>query len=98
MSKHENRQLWFKRKRYGYGWVPASWRGWLAIIVYILIVLGGAITLKDVPDNTFTKEVGFYLTFVAIATAALVRLSYKYGPKPKWRWGKKADDDPRQDW
>jgi hypothetical protein len=26
-------QYWFKRKAYGWGWVPATWQGWLTILV-----------------------------------------------------------------
>ncbi|MCX6717702.1 MAG: hypothetical protein NTU76_03445 [Candidatus Taylorbacteria bacterium] len=25
-------KLWFKRKTYGWGWVPSSWEGWFVVI------------------------------------------------------------------
>ena len=31
-------QLWFKAKKYGYGWYPATWQGWLVILVYLTIL------------------------------------------------------------
>ena len=31
---------WFKRKLYGWGWTPATWQGWFAIGVYVLLILG----------------------------------------------------------
>jgi len=33
--------LWFKRKLYGWGWVPVRWQGWLVIIVGIAILIAG---------------------------------------------------------
>lgn len=27
---------WFRRKRFGYGWTPSSWEGWLATLLFVL--------------------------------------------------------------
>lgn len=93
----QKKNYWFKRRRYGYGWIPTSWQGWLIVVIYVALVLAGALTLKNVPDNTFTREVGFYLGFVFIISVSLIRIGYAKGPKPKWRWGKKSTDDPKED-
>ena len=90
-------KYWFKRRRYGYGWIPATKEGWTVVVIYLVVVAAGALVIKDTPDGEFTKEVGFYLLTVAIATSALVRISISKGPKPKWRWGKKPDDNPEED-
>ncbi len=89
---------WFKRKRYGWGWTPVTLEGWLMVLVFLGVLIGGALTIKDVPEGEFTTEVGFYLLFVVIATVALIRLSAAHGPKPKWRWGTKPNDNPEEDW
>ncbi len=97
MKNSKRTDYWFKRRRYGYGWIPVSWQGWLVVLAFVVFVLLGALSIKDVPENTFTKEVAFYLLFVFIATTALVKISYLKGPKPKWRWGKKSGDNPEED-
>lgn len=89
---------WFKRKRYGYGWVPATKKGWAVVVTHLALVGGGALTLGRTRSNEYTAEVGFFFLFVAIATAALIRISAVKGPKPKWRWGKKKGDNLNEDW
>jgi hypothetical protein len=42
-------------------------------------------------------ETGFYLLFVAIATIGLIQIALRKGPPPRWRWGKKPDDNPNED-
>jgi len=85
-----DKKYWFSRKRYGYGWTPSTTRGWLAILLYVIVVILGAnVLLKDVPDNTYTKEVGYFLGFTALATAILYISVRKRSPKAKWQWGKK---------
>ena len=29
------RRPWFKAKRYGWGWAPATWQGWLVLLLFI---------------------------------------------------------------
>ncbi len=94
MSKNN---YWFKRRRYGYGWIPTTWQGITTVVVFILVLLFGLVLLKDVPENTYTKEVGYYLVLVFGAAITLVLLSYLKGPTPKWRWGKKPDDNKEED-
>jgi hypothetical protein len=31
---------WFRRRRIGVGWQPASWQGWLITLVMLVAVLG----------------------------------------------------------
>jgi hypothetical protein len=95
----KNNNLWFKRKRYGLGWVPVTWQGWMVIIVEVLfLLLLSEVLLKDVPKNTYQSEVGMFLAAVFLSVVAFIYISYKKGPKPKWRWGKKKSDDPKLDY
>lgn len=95
--KKDRKQL-FKRRRYGYGWIPVSLAGWLIVGIYLFLVIFGAFWfLNDVPDNTLTSEVLWYLGLVFIGAGILIYLSAYFGPKPRWRWGKKPDDDPEDD-
>lgn len=81
---------WFKRKLYGWGWTPVKWQGWAVIGVYVLALLLLALTIDD---NSPTREVVFtFLLPLAILTAALLRICYKKGEKPRWSWGPSKKD------
>jgi hypothetical protein len=30
------RNIWFKAKRYGYGWTPYTWEGWLVFFIFLI--------------------------------------------------------------
>ncbi len=84
--KDNPRGYWFKRKLYGWGWTPVKWQGWAVIFVYLILVLGFTLTLNN---NSPTREVFFTFIFpIVLLTAALIKICYKTGEKPKWQWGK----------
>lgn len=83
--QHNPEGYWFKAKLYGWGWTPVKWQGWTAILVYVLAIVAFALTLNN--DST-PREIAFtFVLPVAILTAALIRLCYKTGEKPRWQWG-----------
>lgn len=81
-------RLWFKAKRYGYGWYPATWEGVVVILVFIILhtsaVLAMLALLARWPSGPVT--IGFGLFFV-LNTAALIAICYKKGERARWRWG-----------
>ncbi|MFA5273116.1 MAG: hypothetical protein WC353_03055 [Candidatus Peribacter sp.] len=84
-AKDNPQKLWFKRKLYGWGWVPVSWQGWLVTFGYVGIAMALALTIDD---NSPTREVAFMFVLpFAILTAMFIRLAYKKGEKPRWQWG-----------
>lgn len=87
-------KYWFKRRRYGYGWYPATWHGWLTVAVYIVFLTISAFLLPVHPDNLLML---YYMLFVFSSTILLIVISYVKGPKPKWRWGKSPSDNPEED-
>ena len=79
--------LWFRTKTYGWGWTPATWQGWLCIVVYVLLmcltpVILGKASYSDGDVLILT------LPYWLIYTAVLVIISALTGEKPRWRWGK----------
>lgn len=85
---------WFRAKWYGWGWTPATWQGWLIIVVYILAILLFAATLDDTSP---LREVVFtFILPVAFLTALLIRICYKTGEKPRWQWGPPEKDKDDQ--
>lgn len=94
----KNKTYWFKRKRYGYGWVPTTWKGWSAIILYLVAVLLPLIIFKDLFIKEEASDIYKYVFYVLTLTVILVAISYLKGPKAKWRWGVKEDDNPEEDY
>lgn len=90
------KRYWFKRKRYGWGWVPVTWQGWATVGGYIFILLFATLTLEHEGVNFPITAPVLAVVFVT-ATAGLIILSFRKGPWPRWRWGAKPDDDPMAD-
>ncbi len=84
-DENAGKEIWFKRRRFGWGCVPCTWQGWLILVAYLAIVLGLG---SAVSSNPTGKELslGFILP-VSLATAGLIRISYAYGESPRWEWG-----------
>lgn len=87
--KENNKQIWFKQRRYGYGWTPNTWQGWLVVAAYIVLVVAGVD--KFLPEES-TKVTTWSLVrlvgWLILWTALLFRICLATGGKPKWRWGK----------
>lgn len=79
---------WFKRKRYGWGWVPATREGWAVMFLYIAVnlLLFRAIDLgsHSGSDTLINFAPRFLLT-----TLGLYLICSFAGEKPKWQWGNK---------
>lgn len=93
-----SKSYWFKRRRFGWGWVPVTWQGWVVVLGWMALMIGAALVLADPSgDRRFSAEAAVFSMFAVVVTAALIRVCYRKGPKPKWRWGKRPDDDPDED-
>jgi hypothetical protein len=90
-------KLWFKRRRYGWGWTPVTWQGWLCIVVFLAIVISSSFTLPMKPNEPTSGQILVFLMYVAGAVLALIGVSFMKGPLPKFRWGKKSTDNPDED-
>jgi hypothetical protein len=78
---------WFKRKLYGFGWMPATKRGWTVLGVYLLFVISLSVAAAEkISDSEAVIQV---LLPVALATSMLIAIAYKTGEPLKWQWGKK---------
>lgn len=83
----ENKKLWFKAKRYGYGWYPSSWQGWGVLFMYLFSVLADVFFY----NNNFHFGLVFTVSFLLrlfILTAFLIIICEAKGEEPRWRWGK----------
>lgn len=82
------KQQWFKAKRYGWGWTPSAWQGWLAIGVFVSLMVGGSLFLFGGEPAT-PGQVVLFGAWIASCILCLVVISYRHGEKPGWRWGGK---------
>lgn len=77
---------WFKRKVYGWGWVPVRWQGWL-VVAGGLALLALGIYIGDTDDAPGAALLGFLLM-----AALILGFGYWKGEKPRWQWGLPEED------
>lgn len=81
-------KVWFKRKKYGYGWYPATWQGWFVIFEYVIFVILNFRRI-DMYSPSATQTLLEFLPSTALATLALLLVTYLRGESPRWQWGEK---------
>lgn len=87
-------KYWFKPKRYGYGFVPTSWEGWLMTLVLVGLIFASAYTnnffeLEASEEYLSTKDGLRFLLDVLLLSGMFTYLSEKKTKgELKWRWGK----------
>jgi len=82
-------RMWFKAKRYGYGWYPATWEGWVVTLGYCALVLLPSAALSFVgPDHLAgTRFLVAFILYIVLLTAALLWVCVQHGEPARWRWG-----------
>ena len=83
-----NPKLWFKAKRYGFGWTPSSWQGWGILVMYIFADISNVIFANNHSDSISDFLIQFFPQLF-ILTVFLIIICYTTGEKPRWRWGRK---------
>ncbi|MDO8495728.1 MAG: hypothetical protein Q7S32_04450 [bacterium] len=81
------RKVWFKAKRYGWGWYPVTWQGWLILVVYVFILINIFREIDSASHSVSDTLINF-LPQTVIVTAILILICYMTGEKLRWRWGK----------
>lgn len=87
-------KLWFKRKTYGWGWVPVSIEGWLVVFVYTIFIWWLFKDADTYLDFSIDTLIWFALPLV-FSTAVLIGVCYWKGEKPRWSWGEKKDEESK---
>lgn len=88
--KDNPKDYWFKRKLYGWGWVPAKPQGWLVVLLYVFLVVILAMRLENVVGRADALR-SFFVPLI-ITTAIFLWVTYMKGESPKWQWGKRVED------
>lgn len=86
----KNNKFWFKPKKYGYGFTPISWEGWLATLIFILVLLISAyINNFDSPTLSSKEGLRFLLDVLILTTLFSILSKNKLDGELGWRWGNK---------
>jgi len=81
------KNIWFKRKQYGWGWFPVTWQGWIITLLFIGITTAPTfIYPKEVHDH-----IVIFLIYVSVLSCGLIYICMKTGESPKWQWKDKND-------
>lgn len=96
-QREAGQKYWFKRRRYGWGWIPVSWQGWLTLVAFVGVVLWDALQLPSKPAQPSGGRIARFFIIFGLALAAFFLITVAKGPAPHWRWGKKPGDDPHED-
>ena len=79
-------KLWFKAKKYGWGWTPITWEGWVTILIFVGAIIWNALRLEKFSATQYD----YLITFIP-ETLFLLALLYiicsKKGERPHWSWG-----------
>jgi len=93
----DNKKYWMKRRRYGWGWTPTTWQGWLIIILQLGVIFVAALQLPAKPVQPSVGQLLPFFVITILVVVSLVLIGLQTAPKPHWRWGKKDDDNPDED-
>ena len=88
--KDNPKEYWFKRRLYGWGWVPVKLQGWIVILTFIVFVLLNGIYFgyNTSPNAPLTLDWIWFFGNLIAALIILMFICYKTGEKPKWSWGR----------
>ena len=79
------RKIWFKAKRFGWGWYPCSWQGWAVLALYFYAVISNILFINHHLDLVIdsTKQ---FVPQIYVLTIFLIIICYITGEKPTWNW------------
>jgi uncharacterized membrane protein YhaH (DUF805 family) len=80
------RPIWFKAKRYGYGWYPATWQGWLIMLVWVVLITITAFQIDANSHSVSDTLIGIVPLWL-FYTVILIVICVLTGEKARWRWG-----------
>jgi hypothetical protein len=85
-----DQKLWFRRKRYGWGWEPCSKEGWFVTLLFIASLIFWGFHIENATDEGRLLEDYFFP--LASTFILFIIIAYKKGEKPKWQWGRPKED------
>jgi hypothetical protein len=82
----QKQKLWFRAKRYGWGWYPSSWQGWVFLLAWVINFI---FIISNIDKSSENASKSFIQVFVSVLILVIILLfvCYAHGEKPRWRWG-----------
>lgn len=92
------KRLWFRAKRYGWGWYPVSLEGWFITLLFMAAIAASAaafnVYIRSIADNPhwlgFVAILGFMLWFVLLVKGMLI-ICAKTGERQPSAWARKKE-------
>lgn len=76
---------WFRAKRFGWGWTPVSWQGWVTTVVYIGLLVHEVLRASEGAQSEGGMVSTLALPFIGISIL-FFSLCWITGERPRWRW------------
>ena len=76
---------WFKQRQFGYGATPATWQGWLLMLVFLAILAGCVWLIMFAGRHGSPAGALGAIVLLFVAVAALVYVSWRK-TEGGWRW------------
>lgn len=86
-----------KRRRYGWGWTPVTWRAAFIIAMQLAIIFAAVTFLPSKPAVPTANELIAFFAITVLAVGNIFLFGIASSPAPAWRWGKKPSDNPDED-
>ena len=81
-TDRKKNNYWFRAKRYGWGWgMPATWQGWIALIIYLVLIATCAFFLPP------AGRMGLFWGLTILLTLLFILICWIKGEPLGWRWG-----------
>ena len=82
------KKVWFKAKRYGWGWYPSTWEGWAITAIAIAAISINSVLIDRHSHSVSDTLIGSFV-FTILVIGLLMAICFLTGEKPRWRWGGK---------
>lgn len=81
--------MWFRAKRYGWGWRPVTWQGWTVVAVWAAVFAAWLVyrITSGIEADKWFLDPGTMLGALLLIVA-LILVCLKKGERPHRRWGK----------
>ncbi len=77
--KDNPERYWFKRRLYGWGWTPATWEGWLTLLIFVVATV---YSVQEAVRGTMS-----YWIILVVLVAILITIGAWKGERPGGQWG-----------
>jgi len=83
MKNNPDKKLWFKARRWGFGWRPVSWEGWVIVVGYVGIMWAAVQQARAGTHSNSDFLIKLSISFIPV-TVLLIYICYKKGENP-WK-------------